>query len=120
MKYTHYKPLADVFLYRDPAELRQALQRHWGKKIGILTLGPAPESETASPPKNREQLVAIREMASLQSYARRLYAEFFVFDTLGCDIVLAAYPEEKGLGRAIRNRLLKAAGGCFIDAADYR
>jgi L-threonylcarbamoyladenylate synthase len=97
-------------------ELRRALQRYPGKKIGVRTLGPAPESSVPENPPDREHLVSVREMASPESYARRLYAEFFIFDTLGCEIVLAAYPAQEGIGSAIGNRLLKAAGGKFADA----
>jgi L-threonylcarbamoyladenylate synthase len=104
MKYTHYKPQAEVLLFPNGT---------WNPKIaaiagktGILTIG----EKAASFPAH----VLVREMKSVEEYARRLYAEFFVFDSLGCERILAEYPPEEGLGRAVANRLLKASGGHFF------
>jgi hypothetical protein len=53
-------------------------------------------------------------MADAPEYARRLYAEFFMFDSLGCELILAEYPPENGIGRAVANRLLKASGASSL------
>jgi L-threonylcarbamoyladenylate synthase len=104
MKYTHYKPRAEVFLFSGGTwnpEITGA-----GKKTGVITLGgrlPALPGDCL-----------VREMASVEEYARRLYAEFFVFDSLGCELIFAEYPPDEGIGRAISNRLLKASGGRFL------
>ena len=108
MKYTHYKPHAEVFLFTDPSTLPAALGAQSGRKIGVISLGPLPEELPAG--------LLLRETASAEEYARRLYAEFFVFDKLGCEVIYASYPPQEGLGRAIGNRLLKASAGRFIES----
>ncbi|MDR3201199.1 MAG: threonylcarbamoyl-AMP synthase [Spirochaetales bacterium] len=102
MKYTHYKPRAEVFLYKSGSRITEA----GGKKTGVITL----TGKAASFPR----AFLVREAASPEDYARRLYADFFVFDSLGCEIILAEYPPEEGIGRAVANRLLKASGGRFV------
>jgi L-threonylcarbamoyladenylate synthase len=119
MKYTHYKPKADVLLYRGPGELHAALGRRAGKKTGVLALGAAAR-EAAGRTENGEKTetaadILVREIADAAEYARRLYAEFFMFDALGCELILAEYPPENGIGRAVANRLLKASGAQRFD-----
>lgn len=104
MKYTHYKPRAEVFLF--PGGTWNPRMAGAGEKTGVLALG----KKAAPLPGN----VLVREMASVEEYARRLYAEFFAFDSLGCARVFAEWPPERGLGRAVANRLLKASGGRFF------
>ncbi|MDR1625976.1 MAG: threonylcarbamoyl-AMP synthase [Spirochaetia bacterium] len=104
MKYAHYKPRAEVLLF--PTGTWNPKMIGCAGKTGVLTLG-----EKAAPLSGH---VLVREMKSVEEYARRLYAEFFVFDSLGCDRILAECPPEEGLGRAVANRLLKASGGRFF------
>ena len=105
MKYRHYSPRAEVLLYLREEEIPAAELR--GKKIGVLALGPgAPGGLPADVP--------VARAASIDEYARRLYAEFFVFDKLGCERIYAVFPPPEGIGDAVRNRLLKAAGGRFL------
>jgi L-threonylcarbamoyladenylate synthase len=105
MKYTHYKPKADIILYQKNEEPETGTGE---KKTGVLTLTKKANSFPAA--------FLVREMASAEDYAHRLYAEFFFFDSLGCDIIFAEYPPETGIGRAVANRLLKASGGLFLKA----
>jgi L-threonylcarbamoyladenylate synthase len=45
----------------------------------------------------------------LVGYARRLYSDLRAADDAGADVVVAVLPPARGLGHAIRDRLLKAA-----------
>ncbi|MDR1931740.1 MAG: threonylcarbamoyl-AMP synthase [Spirochaetales bacterium] len=114
MKYAHYKPKAETLLFRTAAQ-RRACEVYCagaGKKLGVILLADSLNAERAAADTKN---VITRQMLSAQEYARRLYAEFFVFDRLGCDVILAQYPPVEGIGRAIANRLLKAADGRFAE-----
>ncbi|OHD11396.1 MAG: threonylcarbamoyl-AMP synthase [Spirochaetes bacterium GWB1_48_6] len=100
MKYPHYKPSAEVILFRDPKELKDCFEGN--PKIGVLCytyLG------TDFPPETEYQGVT-----SLEEYAHILYKALHELDQRGCTRILAQLPEETGLGRTIANRLKKAAG----------
>jgi L-threonylcarbamoyladenylate synthase len=115
MKYTHYKPRADVFLYRARVDLERGFRRRGQKKAGVLSLAALAQTPGAEPGDALPGAdISVKVMPSLEEYARRLYAEFFVFDSLGCELIFAEYPPEQGLGAAIGNRLLKASAGRFV------
>ncbi len=99
MKYKHYKPHADVKLFRSAEEL-PALAAG-AEKFGVLAVGIAPELPDA---------YEVRAFADWKEYGRRLYSSFFDLDQLGCTLILAQLPEAEGVGAAIANRLNKAAG----------
>jgi len=103
MKYVHYKPRAEVVLFTDPASAAREMERHPESKYGVLALRPIPAGAAS-----------VRLMADLADYARRLYSEFFMFDRLGCDRILAELPAPGGIGHALRNRLMKASGGDIL------
>jgi len=44
-----------------------------------------------------------------QELAQRLFAGLRTLDAMGADVILCPLPPERGLGSAIRDRLLKAA-----------
>jgi L-threonylcarbamoyladenylate synthase len=94
MKYRHYAPKARVYLV-EPGEIPAAFSDHAGY-IG-LTL-PAFPAEF--------QLL----MGNLEEYARRLFSFFRECDRRGLTVIFAERVEPHGLGRAIMNRLRKAAG----------
>jgi len=98
LKYTHYKPDAEVRLFRSPAELPGLMTP--GEKIGVLAVGAVPVLPSCE----------VRSFADWREFGRRLYASFFELDRLGCTLILAQLPEAEGVGAAIANRLNKAAG----------
>jgi L-threonylcarbamoyladenylate synthase len=97
LKYKHYKPNAEVKLFRSPDEV-SALAAG-SEKIGVLAVGQvtAPGCE-------------VRSFDSWKEYGKRLYSSFFELDQIGCTLILAQLPEADGVGAAIANRLNKAAG----------
>ncbi|MGE5542134.1 MAG: L-threonylcarbamoyladenylate synthase [Bacillota bacterium] len=125
MKYRHYAPAAQVYLVemgsdgRGDALARFAAEfRGRGLKVGVLA-----SSEKASAagqsggrphdPGDAQGIIWIdagseRDLASI---AHGLFDNLRRFDDLGVDVVLAQAFSETGMGLAIMNRLLKAAGG---------
>jgi L-threonylcarbamoyladenylate synthase len=83
------------------AEARRAQQQ--GHRVGVLlpaSLGDTPVSAHA----------VVRVPAALADYGRSLYRFLRELDERGCDLIIASAPAHEGLGAAIANRLLRAAG----------
>lgn len=99
LKYTHYKPDAEVRTFRHGSELASVVTE--GHKVGVLITGevpPLPEEWT------------VLRYDDWKSYGRYLYSSFFELDRVGCSLILAQMPPAEGVGAAIANRLAKAAG----------
>jgi L-threonylcarbamoyladenylate synthase len=101
---SHYAPSAQVVLVQPQeilAEARRAQQQ--GHRVGVLlpaSLGDTPVSAHA----------VVRVPAALADYGRSLYRFLRELDERGCDLIIASAPAQEGLGAAIANRLLRAAG----------
>jgi len=100
LKYTHYKPDAEVRIFRDRGEL--ASFDVAGHKVGILVEG---KSDPVVPAE-----WTILRFEGWKDYGKHLYSSFFELDRVGCSLILAQMPEAVGVGQAIANRLGKAAG----------
>lgn len=100
LKYTHYKPSAEVRLFRQAGELPGFEVE--GHKVGMLLVG----SESPPLPDDWEVL----RFDDWKAYGRYLYSSFFELDRVGCTLILAQLPDADGVGTAIANRLSKAAG----------
>ncbi|MEI6409114.1 MAG: L-threonylcarbamoyladenylate synthase [Bacteroidota bacterium] len=96
---THYAPRKPMFL----GELSQLLKTHKGKKTGILSLKPLKLAL-----ENGTQL-ALSEQGDLAEAAQRLFAALRLLDSSDVDLILAEPMPEIGLGRAINDRLRRAA-----------
>jgi L-threonylcarbamoyladenylate synthase len=84
----HYQPRARVVLVKDDNEARSLLSEF-----------------TAS---GRRALI-LQNSDHIPLYASTLYAQMREADMLHCDFIVAVLPEGRGLGRAIRDRLTRAA-----------
>jgi L-threonylcarbamoyladenylate synthase len=82
----HYAPRTGLLLTRAPAAEAQRLRDH-GRTVAVLTAAEAP------------------------AHARELYARLRDLDALGVDVLVAELAEERGLGRAVNDRLRRAAVG---------
>lgn len=115
-KYRHYAPRGVMYLVEgEPPELagrlgelvRQA--RRQGRKVALLI-----SEETAGFYAGREPEPSIMEILGsrqdLSQVASSLYAALLACDSRGADVIYAETFPEEGLGLAIMNRLLKAAG----------
>lgn len=107
----HYSPVARLILVEEKNEemlnriLKLALQyRNKGKKVGIIACKENFEKYPGFFVK------VVGEAEDLDSCARNLYAQLRVLDELKCDIIISENFENKGMGRAIMDRLRRAAG----------
>ncbi|MFO8065111.1 MAG: L-threonylcarbamoyladenylate synthase [Spirochaetota bacterium] len=100
-RHIHYRPRAPLRLV-STEELAEALRSHAHLRIGYIGLTPLRGNLTTIP--------AVSVYAgSLADYARRLYRSFYLFDAEGCELIVAERPAPTGVGRALRDRLMRAA-----------
>jgi L-threonylcarbamoyladenylate synthase len=109
----HYAPRARVELVDGPrrAALAQIAARvrllaEAGEKVGLLLPGGELDELDCS----GLERYALGEEDDVETQARLLYAGLRALDSRGVDVILARDPGEEGLGRAIRDRLVRAAG----------
>ena len=112
MKYTHYAPAATIFVISGNSDkVRAEIQKRYnesermGIKPGVLVTNA----------HNRlfyqeQQLVRIDLSDSLELTAQGLFNAFRSFDEQHVGLILAEAVNSEGLGLAVMNRLLKAAG----------
>lgn len=103
MKYVHYSPDAEVFAIGDMDSFEAECK---GDDVGIITYE-----------KYRDKAKGCKFLSAGESeadYAARLFYLLRLADEEGIKTVYAQLPEKKGLGVAIRNRLLKSSGGRVI------
>ncbi|MBW4081719.1 L-threonylcarbamoyladenylate synthase [Paenibacillus sp. S150] len=121
MKYTHYAPRGMLGVVRGAsprsvaeaaAGLLRAAQRA-GEITGLLLFE---EHRALYPACPAACVVSLGSLASPEEGARSLYAALRRFDEAGATYILAEACPDTGLGAAIMNRLMKAAGGTVIDA----
>ncbi|AIQ32760.1 translation factor [Paenibacillus sp. FSL P4-0081] len=121
MKYTHYAPRGALGIVRGSspqrvaetaASLLQAAQREGGI-TGLLLFE---EHRALYPADPAACVVSLGSLASPEEAARSLYAALRRFDEAGATYILAEACPVTGLGAAIMNRLMKAAGEAVIDA----
>ena len=101
---SHYAPRA-VVIAIEPHELAIVLPsvRAQGGRVGVL----GPPSVTRDLPAD----VVVKQLPEeLAGMARDLYAALRELDETGVDVVIAALPPAVGLGEAVGDRLLRAAG----------
>jgi L-threonylcarbamoyladenylate synthase len=93
-KHRHYAPAAQVRLVDDPAE---GVPTSSAGYIGL----DAPNSPDA--------FRSVHVAADVEAYAHRLFAFFRECDRAGCDTIYAQTVPDEGLGRALNDRLARAA-----------
>ncbi|KKI89683.1 tRNA threonylcarbamoyladenosine biosynthesis protein [Bacillus sp. SA1-12] len=111
MKYTHYAPNAPVVVVKGSIEFLQKVinkQRSEGKKVGVLTTSENVRKLDA------DTIIPCGSRADLQSVAAQLYDSLRRFDEEDVEIILSESFPQEGVGEAIMNRLLKAAGNNLI------
>ncbi|MVP02591.1 threonylcarbamoyl-AMP synthase [Paenibacillus sp. N10] len=112
MKYTHYAPRGSmrVVLGDDPQAVAAWMRRELdaakarGERTGVLTFDERRGLHRA------DVVVAAGSLAQPDTIARGLYSALRQFDQQHATFILAEGCSEAGIGRAIMNRLLKAAG----------
>lgn len=111
MKYRHYAPKGDLTIVTGEALAvvdyinEQALSYEMtGKKVGIIASEEMLRQYRASIVKN------IGNRTDEATIARNLYRILREFDEEGAEIIFSEAFDDGGMGQAIMNRLLKAAG----------
>nr|WP_295973198.1 L-threonylcarbamoyladenylate synthase [uncultured Bacillus sp.] len=107
MKYRHYAPDAPFCLVDGSREALQELVnegRKKGLKVGVLT---TKENETYY---DADYIFACGERAHLETVASSIYEALRCFNKAGVDMIYSEMFSNQGVGQAIMNRLLKAAG----------
>ena len=89
MTLKHYAPRATVELFENQEKLQTRADqlRHEGKRVGLLNTS-----------------------SSIERLAQTVFAQLRDLDAQGVDTILCALPAPQGLGLAVRDRLLRAAG----------
>ncbi len=116
MKYRHYAPKAELTIVKgDPrhvAEYMNAMakeNREEGLKTGVICTAETEGQYRA------DEVKCIGSRADGDSVARHLYAILREFDDLGVDRIYSESFDNLRIGRAIMNRLMKAAGQRVIE-----
>ena len=111
MKYRHYAPKAQLTMFSGKIEkvvehINTETQKNiaQGKRVGIIA------SEETKDKYKSGNILIIGARHDEDTIAHNLYAILRQFDDVGVDIIYGETFDEDGLGQAIMNRLLKAAG----------
>ncbi len=96
---SHYAPGAPILL----GDIPQLLEQHAGKRIGLLTF----QNQYREVPE--EHQVVLSSAGDLTEAARHLFSGLRYLDQLPLDLIIAEPVPERGLGRAINDRLRRAA-----------
>ena len=113
-RWRHYAPRAKVLLV-EQGTAEAVLERFRSVRVGVLVRGPHPHP--LSRPQRRErgergegpEVIVIQMPRSLREYARRLFAALRELDAQGVEVIVVEKLEERGLGRAIMDRLRRAS-----------
>lgn len=97
---SHYAPRIPLFL----GDLESMLAEHAGKRIGVLAFS---KHHAPSVPVGALQILSVT--GNVNEAASRLFGALRLLDSSNVDIVLAEPVPEEGLGRAINDRLRRAA-----------
>lgn len=111
MKYKHYAPNAPMYLVNGSASFIQQLIREkqaQGLRVGVLA------TAESAPGYESDLVLACGKREDLSTVAAALYDTLRQFNHEQVDIILSEMFPASGVGQAIMNRLLKAAGNQVI------
>lgn len=118
MKYKHYAPKAHVIIVKGTNFNNQVIKicelaaenKSKGNKVGICAT-----NQTIDNYKGYET-ISMGDRNEPETIASRLFSMLREFDDKGVDVILAEAVDENGVGLAIMNRMVKAAGYDIIRA----
>ena len=94
LKYPHYAPRASIILCTEVEKID-----HKESAAAYIGISEPPEG------------VSLQKVCStLEEYGRELFRFFRLCDASGIGVIYCELPSDEGLGRAIRDRLMRAAG----------
>jgi L-threonylcarbamoyladenylate synthase len=111
---THYAPSVPTLLFEGTVqEMRGAMlaevqrRRENGERVGVLVA----DEDIAAFQESGAHIYSLGSAAAPEQVAARLYAGLRTLEESGAQVILCRSFEPRGLGLAVRDRLLKAAGG---------
>lgn len=111
MKYKHYAPKAQFILVHGKPEFVQKqieLAKSAGKKVGVYTV------EERRDYYHADVVIAGGSRTDLKTVAEKMYSVLREFDHTDVNVIYGETFADEGMGSAIMNRLLKAAGNQII------
>lgn len=96
----HYSPRTPLLLTQS---IDEALNKHIGKKIGLLTYG------TYSPLLPEEHQIVLGTIANMSVIAYNLYSAMHTMDVAGYDLIIVKRLPDEGIGKSINDRLNRAS-----------
>lgn len=116
MRYRHYAPKGDLTVVKGPEDevveyinLACASMESSGKKVGVIATGENVSKYSCA------NIKCVGSRTDEKEIAHRLYGILREFDDEDMEVIYSEAFDEGGLGGAIMNRLLKAAGHQVID-----
>lgn len=117
MKYKHYAPKGELMIVSGCDEdiavyIKKQIMKHQkeGLKVGLITDKGQAQGYVA------DSIKLIESRNDSQQLARDLFKFLREFDDEGIDRMYVASVEQTGIGQAVMNRMLKAAGHRVVDA----
>ncbi|MGC9521038.1 MAG: L-threonylcarbamoyladenylate synthase [Anaerolineae bacterium] len=114
----HYAPRAEVILYRGEREptlfqMRAAAEARLeaGDRVGVLLVEEDMSALTGLP----VEAESLGSITSMRQIAQRLFAALRALDQAGVEVILTRDLGDVGLGLAVRDRLMRAAGGRVVE-----
>ncbi|WP_139331693.1 L-threonylcarbamoyladenylate synthase [Paenibacillus macquariensis] len=120
VKYTHYAPQGELSIVRgsSPQAVATSIKllldkaSHVGTVTGLLAFEEHMPFYGLNP---ANVVISLGSIDTPAEAAHKLYTSLRLFDEMGVAYMLSEACPEEGLGEAIMNRLVKAAGGRIID-----
>jgi len=112
MKYRHYAPSIPVYLVEGGKERlvnKIKIAQKEGKRVGVIAT-----EEYATFYQEADALEIIGSRQSPNTIAQGLYSTLRVLDEKNIDVIYCETFTQEGIGRAVMNRLKKAANGQII------
>jgi L-threonylcarbamoyladenylate synthase len=111
MKYTHYSPDAPLYILSGAEEnvIRFADDKLRNGKTGFLCF-----DEVAGYFGENPHIISFGAKNNPKEQAHNLFAALNRFNSFDLDIIYSSEPEKTGVGEAVYNRLIRAAGGKII------
>ncbi|MFP4432653.1 MAG: L-threonylcarbamoyladenylate synthase [Spirochaetaceae bacterium] len=108
-RHAHYMPKARVVPFEETGSSDDKGTPDASEPVALLFLGEMPDLPELRHLRDPITLLAY-PFGSLEEYARSLYRVFREADEKGCARIYAELPPARGIGRALRDRILRASG----------
>ncbi|AOZ93192.1 L-threonylcarbamoyladenylate synthase [Paenibacillus crassostreae] len=120
VKYAHYAPHGQLTIVRgsSPQAVRDRIISMLGEYTldgNVTGLLAFDEHLSGYPANSANYIISLGSLATPAEAAYKLYAALRFCDEKGVTFMLAEACSEEGLGEAVMNRLIKAAGGRVLD-----